>query len=122
VLGGIAKFIDCEEQVVSSAIRLESGKQPSDICGESFAAAPYATFEVVSGFTEGEMNVFNRGVNGPSESSNSDCSKFEGGSKILNSMYCPLCKAAWERFTEFDLMVFMDSVRIRINKGGVVFA
>ncbi len=113
VLRGITKFVNCEEQIVGSAVRLETTKQPRDFCGEAFTTAPYATFEVVSGFTEGKVDISDGQMR---ESSDGDRSEFESSPKILNRVDCPLCKAAWERFTQLDLVVFMNSVRIRLNK------
>ena len=113
VLRGYTEFVDCEEQIDSSAVRLETVKQPRDLCREAYAAPSYATFEVVSGFTEGEVDLIDGQAQ---ESSDGDCREVEGSPKILNSVDCPLCKAAWERFTQLDLVVFMNSVRIRLDK------
>lgn len=113
VLRGIAKFVDCEEQIVSSAVRLETAKQSSNLCGESFATASYATFEVVSGFTEGKVDIIDGQVR---ESSDGDCREFESSPKILNCVDSPLCKSAGQRSTQLDFVVFMNSVRIRLNK------
>jgi len=113
VLRGITKFVDCEEQIVASAVRLETTKQPRDFCGESLTTAPYATFEVASGFTEGKVDIIHGQMR---ESSDGDCSEFESSPKILNRVDCPLCKTVWERFAQLDLVVFVNSVRIRLNK------
>jgi hypothetical protein len=113
VLRGITKFVICEDQIVISAVRLETAKQPRDFVGESLAATPYATFEVVRGFAEGKMDIVDGQVG---KSSDGHCGEFEGSPKILDCVNCPLCKAAWERFAQFDLVVFVDSVRIRLNK------
>jgi len=113
MLRGVTKFIDCEEQIISTAIRLETIKKPRDFVGESLTAAPYATFEISSGFAEGQMDILNGQVD---KSSNGDCGQFECGSKILDSVNCPFCKAAWEWFAQFELIPFVNAIRIRLNK------
>ncbi|MGA7218207.1 MAG: hypothetical protein WBX38_07835 [Candidatus Sulfotelmatobacter sp.] len=112
VLAGITQFVDCKKQIVPCAVRLETAKKPRDFLREAFAATTYATFEVLSGLAEGKMDVIDRQV---SEPCHGNGCHFERGSQVFNGVDCVLCKADWKRFAEFELVPFVNAVRIRLD-------
>ena len=113
VLRNVTKFIDGEEQVVCSSVRLETAEKSRDFFRESLATTTYATFEVSSGFTEGEVDLIDRQI---SKSSNCNSGQFKGRPQVLNHLNCVLCRSAWERFSESQLVMFVNAVRIRLNE------
>jgi hypothetical protein len=112
VLGSITKLVNCKEQIVLSLVRLETIKKPRDFFRESLATSTYATFEITGGFAEGKMDTISREV---SKASYGNSSHFERGSEILNCVNCMLCQAAWKRFSQFELVPFVNAIRIRLD-------
>jgi hypothetical protein len=114
MLRGITQLIDGKEQVIRSAVRLETSKQPRDLVGEILAANAYATFEVSSGFAEREMNfVYGRQIG---ELGDRNGRQIECGPEMLNCVDCALCKGAWERFAESEFVMFANTIKIRFNE------
>ena len=115
VLRSIAKFIDGKEQIIPTSIRLVTAKKPLDLFRESLARTTYATFEISSGFAEGEVDggqVAHREIR---KAPDRYRSQIERGSQVLHSSDCVLCETSWNRFNEFELMPFMDAIRIRLD-------
>jgi hypothetical protein len=112
VLRGVAKFVNCKEQVTPTLVRLVTSKEPFDFFRESLASTVYATFEISSGFAEGEVDIIDRHVG---ELCDSDSGQIKRRSQVLNSADCAFCKAHWKRFAEFELVPFVNAIGIRLN-------
>jgi len=112
VFRGIAQVVYCKKESTPSRVRLIAGEQVFNLLRESLTRTIYATLEVSFGLREREVNVVSRKASKPR---NVAGSKIKSGPQVFDCVNCQLCKGAWDRLKEFELVKFVSAARVRFD-------